>query len=149
MGNVNKVMLMGNLTRDPEVRYLPSGNPVCEFGMAVNRKWAGKDGKEGEEVLFVDVTLWGKRGEVVSEYFSKGDPIFVEGRLTLDTWEKDGQKRSKVKVTAENFEFVSNGRQMSTSAEDSAHGRDSSGDVRGGRTHSGESQDVSEDEVPF
>ena len=106
MGNLNKVLLMGNLTRDPELRYIPSGTPVCEFGIAVNRSYTGKDGTRREEALFVDVSMWGKRGVAVSEYFSKGRAIFIEGRLKYDTWETPEGKRSKVSVVAENFQFV-------------------------------------------
>lgn len=106
MGNVNKVFLMGNLTRDPELRYTPSGTPVCEFGLAVNRQYTTRDGEQREDPCFVDITVWGRRGEVVSEYFSKGKPIFVEGRLNFDQWETPDGRRSKLTVVAENFEFV-------------------------------------------
>ena len=106
MGNVNKVFLMGNLTREPELRSTPNGASVCEFGMATNRTYKTKDGQQHDDTCFVDVTMWGRRGEVVAEYFHKGDPIFVEGRLKLDQWEKDGQKRSKLTVTLDDFQFV-------------------------------------------
>ena len=107
MGNVNRVILMGNLTRDPELRYTPNGSPVCEFGMAINRTFQGRDGEQRKETCFVDVTMWGKRGAVIHEYFKKGASIFIEGRLQFDTWETAEGKRSKLKVVAENFEFVS------------------------------------------
>ena len=107
MANLNKVFLMGNLTRDPELRYTPSGTAVCEFGMATNRKWTTPDGEKREDTCFVDIQMWGRRGEVISEYMRKGRPLFVEGRLQLDQWEgKDGQRRSKMRVVAENFEFI-------------------------------------------
>ena len=107
MANFNKVFLMGNLTRDPELRYTPSGTAVCEFGVAVNRKWTTPDGQKKDETCFVDCQMWGRRGEVVAEYFRKGRPIFVEGRLKFDQWEgRDGQRRSKLRVVAENFEFL-------------------------------------------
>lgn len=107
MANLNKVFLMGNLTRDPELRYTPSGTAVCEFGLAVNRQWTTPDGEKREETCFVDCQMWGRRGEVISEYMRKGRPLFVEGRLQLDQWEgKDGQKRSRMRVVAENFEFI-------------------------------------------
>ncbi|MFP4175977.1 MAG: single-stranded DNA-binding protein [Planctomycetota bacterium] len=106
MGNVNKVFLMGNMTRDPELRYTPSGTPVCDIGMAINRRYSTQGGEQREETCFVDVTFWGRRAEVVSEYFAKGDPIFVEGRLQLDQWETSEGNRSKLKVVARNFEFV-------------------------------------------
>ena len=107
MANFNKVFLMGNMTRDPEVRYTPNGTAVCEFGLAVNRQWTGPDGQKKDETCFVDCQMWGRRGEVVAEYFRKGRPIFIEGRLQFDQWEgRDGQRRSKLRVVAENFEFI-------------------------------------------
>ena len=109
MGDVNKVFLMGNLTRDPELRYTPSGTPVCEFGMAVNRRYTTRDGEQREDPCFVDITVWGRRGEVVSEYFSKGKPIFIEGRLNFDQWEGPDGRRSKLNVVADDFQFVGGG----------------------------------------
>ena len=109
MANLNKVLLMGNLTRDPELRYTPSGTPICEFGMAVNRNYTTKEGEKRDETLFVDVAMWGRRGVVISEYFTKGKPIFIEGRLKLDTWETADGRRSKITVVAENFEFLGQG----------------------------------------
>ncbi|HRU06051.1 MAG TPA: single-stranded DNA-binding protein [Candidatus Brocadiia bacterium] len=107
MPSLNRVFLMGNMTRDPELRYTPSGTAVCEFGLAVTRQWTTPDGQKRDETCFVDCSMWGRRGEVIAEYFRKGKPIFVEGRLQLDTWEgKDGQRHSKLKVVAENFEFL-------------------------------------------
>ena len=107
MPSLNKVFLMGNLTRDPELRYTPNGTAVCDFGLAINRTWQTADGKKREETCFVDCTMWGRRGEVVAEHFRKGKPIFIEGRLQFDQWEsKDGQKRNKLKVVADNFEFI-------------------------------------------
>ena len=109
MASFNKVLLMGNLTRDPEVRTLPSGQAVTELGVASNRSYTagGPGGEKKEEVTFVDVSFWGRKGEVVAQYFKRGDPIFIEGRLTFRQWEtKEGQKRSKLSVTGENFEFI-------------------------------------------
>lgn len=108
MANLNKVFLMGNLTRDPQLRFIDSGTPVAEFGMAINRNWKDQSGSAKEEVCFVDVTIWGRRAEVVNEYFRKGKPIFVEGRLKYDTWEArdGGGKRSKLRVVADNFQFL-------------------------------------------
>lgn len=108
MANFNKVFLMGNLTRDPELRYTPGGMAVAAFGLAVNRKWKGQDGQDREETLFVDVSAFGRPAEVISEYMSKGKPIFIEGRLKLDQWQdkESGAKRSKLTVVAENFQFV-------------------------------------------
>lgn len=106
MANLNKVFLMGNLTRDPQLRYTPSGSPVCEFGMAINRTYSTSAGEQREEVCFVDVVMWGRRGVVISEYFTKGRPIFIEGRLQYDSWETAEGRRSRLRVVAENFEFV-------------------------------------------
>lgn len=100
--NVNQVSLGGRLTRDPELRYIPSGTAVCEFGLAINRKW-----KDKEETTFVDVVAWGKTGETIQKYLKKGDPIFLNGRLTFESWEdRDGGKRNRLKVTAHDFQFV-------------------------------------------
>ena len=109
MANLNKVMLMGNLTRDPQLSYLPSQTPVVEFGLATTRKYKKQDGSQGEDVCFVDCQMFGKRAEVINQYLKKGSPLFVEGRLKFDSWEKDGQKRSKLRVFVENFEFLGKG----------------------------------------
>lgn len=108
MPNLNKVLLMGNLTRDPEVKYTPKGTAVAGFGMAINRQWNNEAGEKMEEVTFVDVEFWGKQGEVIGEYVHKGDPIYAEGRLKLDTWDDKatGQKRSKLRIVGESFQFL-------------------------------------------
>jgi len=109
MASYNKVLLMGNMTRDPQLRYLPnSQTAVVDFGLACNRKFRTAQGEDREEVLFVDCTAWGKTAEVINQYFQKGRPIFVEGRLKLDTWEdkQGGGKRSKLSVVVENFQFI-------------------------------------------
>jgi single-strand DNA-binding protein len=108
MANLNKVLLMGNLTRDPELRYIQSGTAVLDLGLAVNRRVKQGDGSWGEEATFVDVTVWGKTAENCAEYLSKGRPVFIEGRLQLDQWEdkKTGDKRSKLKVVGENVQFL-------------------------------------------
>ena len=107
MANLNKVLLIGNLTRDPELRYIPSGTAVAEFGLAINNKWTGKDGQKHEEVTFVDVTLWARQAELASEFLSKGRQVFIEGRLQLDQWQdKDGQKRSRLRVVGERMQFL-------------------------------------------
>lgn len=107
MANYNKVMLMGNLTRDPQLSYLPSNTPVVEFGLATNRRFKKQDGSEGEETLFIDCRMFGTRAEALNKYCHKGDPLFVEGRLQLDQWQdRDGNPRSKHRVHIENFEFV-------------------------------------------
>ncbi len=107
MANFNKVILLGNLTRDPELRYTPSGSAVVEFGLAVNRTWKGPNGEKREDATFVDVQAWARTAEVISEYCKKGAPIFIEGRLQYDTWQgKDGQKHSRLRVVVENFQFI-------------------------------------------
>src|SRR5271170_4165252 len=108
MANLNKVMLMGNLTRDPEVRYTPKGTAVAELGMAINRYYSAENGEKREEVTFVDVTLWGRSAEIAGEYLKKGRPVFIEGRLQLDTWDdkQTGQKRSKLKVVGEAMQLM-------------------------------------------
>ena len=108
MSSFNKVILMGNLTRDPELRSLPSGTTVVNFGLAVSERWKDKTtGEQREEVCFVDIDAIGRQGEVVNEYFSKGKPILVEGRLRFRQWETDsGEKRSKLSVTLDRFSFV-------------------------------------------
>jgi single-strand DNA-binding protein len=108
MASFNKCLLMGNLTRDPELKFLPSQTAVTEFGVACNRKFRTKEGEDREEVTFVDCTAFGKTAEVISQYMSKGKPIFIEGRLKFDSWEdkQGGGKRSKLTVVIENFQFV-------------------------------------------
>lgn len=106
MSYLNKVLLMGRLTRDPELRVSAGGLSICKFSIAVSRKYKGQDGEMKEEVAFIDVDAFGKQADVVSKYFVKGKAIFVEGRLKLDQWESDGQKRSKLGVVLENFQFV-------------------------------------------
>jgi single-strand DNA-binding protein len=108
MASYNKVFLMGNLTRDPQVKHLPSQMVVVEFGLAVNRKYRTADGVDKEEVAFVDCTTFGRQAETISQYCTKGKPIFVEGRLKFDTWDdrQGGGKRSKLTVVVENFQFL-------------------------------------------
>lgn len=108
MANLNKVMLMGNLTRDPEVRYTPKGTAVAELGLAINRVYSAENGEKREETTFVDVTLWGRTAEIAGEYLKKGRPVFIEGRLQLDSWDdkQTGQKRSKLKVVGEAMQLM-------------------------------------------
>lgn len=108
MASLNKVMLIGNLTRDPELRVTPKGTAICQFGLAVNRQFKDESGATRDETTFVDIEAWGKQGETVAKYLSKGRPLFVEGRLKLDTWDDKttGQKRSKMKIVLENFQFL-------------------------------------------
>ena len=108
MASFNKVLLLGNLTRDPEVRYTPKGSAVADLGIAVNRQYTLDNGEKREEVTFVDVTFWGRTAEVAGEYLKKGRPVFIEGRLQLDTWDdkQSGQKRSKLKVIGEMMQML-------------------------------------------
>jgi single-strand DNA-binding protein len=108
MANLNKVMLIGNLTRDPEIKYTPKGTAIADIGLAVNRNYTTESGEKREEVTFIDVTLWGRVAEIVGEYCKKGRPLFVEGRLQLDTWDdkQTGQKRSKLKVVGDNIQLL-------------------------------------------
>ncbi len=106
MANFNRVILLGNLTRDPELRTTPKGTSVCQFGMAVNRVYRSGDETQ-EETTFVDLEAWGKQAEIISKYVSKGNPLFIEGRLKFDSWEsKEGEKRSKLKVIVENMQLM-------------------------------------------
>lgn len=112
MANFNKVYLIGNLTRDPELRVTPKGTAICQFGIAVNRQFKDESGAMRDDTTFVDIEAWGKQGETIGKYMTKGRPLFVEGRLKLDQWEDktSGQKRSKLKVVLENFQFLGSGR---------------------------------------
>jgi len=159
MANLNKVMLIGNLTRDPDLKFTPGNQAVCEIGLAVNRKYRTKDGEDREETTFVDCEAWGKQAEVLKQYMTKGKPLFIEGRLKLDTWEdKDGGKRSKMRVVIENFQFLGaagggggGGGERYVTEEG---GSSSRGGSRGGRGSSGGGggaphQNVAEEEIPF
>ena len=115
MASLNKVILLGNLTRDPELRYAPNGTPVTRFGLAVNTSRAGQGDERREEVCFVDIVAFGRQAETASEYLSKGRPALVEGRLQWRSWEgQDGQKRSKHEVIAERIQFMPRGREEGT-----------------------------------
>jgi len=105
MSNYNKVFLMGRLTRDPELRYTPQGTAVVDIGLATNREYTVGTEKR-KETTFVDITFWARQAEVICQYLKKGAPLFVEGRLSLDTWESDGQKRSKLRIVADTFQFI-------------------------------------------
>ncbi len=147
MANFNRVILLGNLTRDPELRTTPKGTSVCQFGMAVNRVYrTGDSGETQEETTFVDLEAWGKQAEIISKYVSKGNPLFVEGRLKFDSWEsKEGEKRSKLKVIVENMQLMpreSSGHSASRPAQDSAPS------PRSGSAPAAASDDIEED-VPF
>ncbi len=106
MASYNRVILMGNLTRDVQLRYTPAGTPVTEVGLAVNDRRKGQNGEWIDETTFVDVTFWGRTAEVAAEYLSKGSPVFIEGRLKLDTWEKEGQKQYKLRVVCDRMQLI-------------------------------------------
>ena len=140
MANFNKVFLMGNLTRDPQLSYTPNQTAVVDFGLATNRRWTGQDGSQRDETCFVDCRMFGKRAEVVNKYCKKGNSLFVEGRLTFDSWEaQDGSKRSKLRVTVENFEFIGG----------PSGGGQSQGGQGGGDSYQGSQQRPSDDDIPF
>lgn len=110
MANYNKVILVGNLTRDPQLSYLPSQTPVCEFSMAINHRWRGQDGEQREDTCFIDCQIFGKQAETFNQYMAKGRSVLVEGRLQLDRWEsQDGQKRSKHRIFVQSFQFLGQG----------------------------------------
>ena len=108
MANLNKVMLIGNVTRDPEIRYTPKGTALVELGIAVNRRYTADNGEKREETTFVDVTFWGRTAEIANEYLRKGRSVYVEGRLQLDSWDdkQTGQKRSKLRVVGEEMQML-------------------------------------------
>jgi len=112
MPSLNKVLLMGNLTRDPELRVTPKGTPICQFSLAINRQFKMESGETREEVIYVDVEAWGKQGETIAKYMTKGRPLYVEGRLRLDQWEDKTtkEKRSRMKVVLEQFQFLGENR---------------------------------------
>jgi len=147
MPNFNKVLLMGNLTRDPELRSTPSGTAVCQFGLAVNRIYNNSNGERQEETTFVDIEAWGRQAETISKYVTKGNPLFVEGRLKLDSWEnKEGEKRNKMKVVLENMQLISQrgeggGYSQSDASPPAAASASASGNAQKG-------EDIEED-VPF
>jgi single-strand DNA-binding protein len=115
MPYLNKIFLIGNLTRDPELRVTPKGTPICQFGIAVNRQFKDESGGQREETTFIDIEAWGKQGELVSKYLGKGSLAMFEGRLKLDQWEdkQTGQKRSKLKVVMDNIQFLNSRNQAS------------------------------------
>ena len=151
-GSVNKVFLMGNLTRDVELKHTPSDQPVASFGIAVNRRYRTRDGEDRDETTFVDCESWGRTAEVMSQYLSKGRPVFLEGRLKLDQWEdrETGKKRSKLRVVVENFQFIDSQRGAARPAPAASgapqpEGGGPSQPDAGGGSH----QPVPEEEIPF
>ncbi|MDX2114471.1 MAG: single-stranded DNA-binding protein [Planctomycetota bacterium] len=157
-GSYNKVLLMGNLTRDVELRYAQgSNNAIAKFGLAVNRRYRTADGEQREEVTFVDCDAFGKTAEIINQYLRKGRPIFIEGHLRLDTWEKEGQKFSKLKVVVDNFQFVDSKDSGDGGGGGAGAGRSApsaprsgGGESRGAsRSTQGNYEPVSEDDIPF
>lgn len=131
MAAFNKVILMGNLTRDPQLKYLPNNNPVCEFGLAVNRRWRDREGNQHDEVCYVDLAAFGRQAEVINQYMSKGRPMLVDGRLKFASWTgQDGQKRSKLSVVVESFQFVGP-REDAAPSGGGTDGRDAAGGDQG------------------
>jgi single-strand DNA-binding protein len=145
MANFNKILLLGNLTRDPQLSYTPSQTAVVDFGLAVNRRWTGQDGSAREETCFVDCRAFGKQAETINKYLTKGRQVFIEGRLTFDSWTaQDGTKRSKHRVTVETFQFIGSGQAgASQSGGDQQALPDSHNDV------DVNSQKNSNDDIPF
>lgn len=144
-GSFNKVFLMGNLTRDVEIRHTSGNQAVGNFGIAVNRRYKTASGEQREDVTFVDCEAWGRTAEIMAQYFAKGRPVFLEGRLKLDQWEgKDGSKQSKLRVVVENFQFVDSG---------GGGGGGGSGGGRGGSSYGGsapvDSGGMDADDIPF
>jgi len=145
-GNYNKVLLLGNLTRDVELRHLSGDNAVANIGLAVNRRYRTKDGENREEATFVDCEAWGRTAEVMSRYLAKGRPVFIEGRLKLDQWQdKDGQNRSKIKVVVENFQFVDSGGGQGGGGPSGGQREPSHAASGGGPAY----EPVGEDDIPF
>jgi single-strand DNA-binding protein len=153
MASFNKVILLGNLTRDPEVRYTPKGSAVCDLGLAVNRAYTLDNGEKREEVTYVDVVLWARLAEIAGEYLKKGRPVFIEGRLQLDTWDdkQSGQKRSKLRVIGETMQLL--GSRPSGGGGGEGGEEDRGGASRGGgRTApppKAAAPDPDDDEIPF
>jgi single-strand DNA-binding protein len=158
MASVNKVILIGNLTRDPDLRYSPKGTPVTELGLALNRRYRSGDNDWQEETTFVDVTLWGNQAETAQKYLTKGRQVYVEGRLRLDSWEDktSGQKRSKLRVVGETIQFLG-GRPEGAEGRSSSYGRGPApaaapGDEAAGRRVEDSEdfpQEAEEDDIPF
>jgi single-strand DNA-binding protein len=144
MANFNKILLAGNLTRDPQLSYLPSQTAVVEFGLAVNRTWTGKDGQKKEETCFIDCRAFAKQAETINKYLKKGSPVLIEGRLKFDSWTgQDGSKRSKHSVVVETFQFLGSGSGQSGGGHGQVGGASSDTSV----DDSGPG--VSDDDIPF
>ncbi len=152
MASFNRVILVGNVTRDIELRYIPSGTAVTDLGLAVNDRRKSQSGEWVEETTFVDVTLWGRTAEVASEYLSKGSPVLIEGRLRLDSWDDNGQKRSKLRVVGERMQMLG-GRGGGGGGRPSQSAGDQSSPDYGSQAAASQSDDDSggppDDDIPF
>ena len=154
MASFNKVILLGNLTRDPEIRYTPKGSAVCDLGIAVNRQYTLENGERREEVTYVDVVLWARLAEIAAEYLKKGRPVFIEGRLQLDTWDdkQSGQKRSKLRVIGENMQMLGSrgaGGGGGGNAESSDEDRPARSTTPPPKAAAAATAEADEDEIPF
>jgi single-strand DNA-binding protein len=155
MASYNRVILVGNTTRDIELRYTPSSMAVCDIGLAVNDRRKGANGEWVEETTFVDVTLWGRTAEIASEYLKKGSPVLIEGRLKLDTWEtNDGQKRSKLKVVGEKMQLLGGkgggaGGRAPAMHDDSEYGAPAENYGASNASSSSRGNQPPDDEIPF
>jgi single-strand DNA-binding protein len=157
MADLNKVMLIGNLTRDPEVRYTPKGAAVADLGLAINSSYKTQDGQLKDEVCYVDVVTWGRQAETCKEYLTKGSPIFVEGRLQYEQWEtKEGEKRNRIKVRAERVQFLGRGAvrgagdgQGNQDKKAGGQNHENSAERKAARIEDTSAQDAIEDDIPF
>jgi len=151
MASFNKVILAGNLTRDPELRYTPKGTAVARLGLACNRKWKSETGEMKEEVTFVDVDAFGKTAETIGQYLKKGRPILIEGRLRYDTWEdkQSGQKKSKLSVVLENFQFLDSGGGRGEGAAEAPRPRAAAGAAPAAAEPADSDGPPESDDVPF
>jgi len=168
MANLNKVMIIGNVTRDPEIKYTPKGSAVTDLGIAVNRVYTPEGGEKREETTYVDVTLWGRQAEIAGEYCKKGRSVYIEGRLQLDSWEDktSGQKRSKLRVVGESFQLLGprpgggggghsvgdeeySERPQNTQRREPSGGGNSGGGFSSGRSTAPQQAPIEEDDIPF
>ena len=155
MASVNKVILIGNCTRDPEVRYTPKGTAVADIGMAMNRYFSSDGGERREETTFVDVTLWGRQAEVAGEYLKKGRPVYIEGRLQMDSWDdkNTGQKRTKLKIVGEQMQLLGSreggGGSGPPQRSESPQSNQSSSESSGGNDGAQFETDSDDDDIPF
>jgi single-strand DNA-binding protein len=143
MATFNRVVLAGNLTRDVELRHIPSGTAVCDIGLAINEKVKDASGNWVESAVFVDITLWGRTAEIANEYLTKGSSVLIEGRLKLDSWEQDGQKRSKLKVIGERMQMLGSKEGPRKTSEQSQETREDYSQA------SGASSGTDDDSIPF